>query len=119
MKFELHSAAISATKAGAGQKRRHRDAMACIATCNRKTIALVRRSGATILSCLSRSSWLMRPISRIRSTTGPRLAGQSCRNGRRGLERHVRPAEIVPRDEQREHQFVILPFLAEVVRQAS
>ena len=47
----------------------------------------------------------------------PFACRQPSRNGRRRVERHVNAAEIVPRHEQRKHQLVILPFLAEGVRQ--
>jgi hypothetical protein len=48
----------------------------------------------------------------------PRLDGHSRRDSRHRLERHVNTAEIVPRHEQRKHQFVILPFLRERIRQS-
>jgi hypothetical protein len=49
----------------------------------------------------------------------PRVARQTRRNGRRRLQGHVRATEIVRRHEQGKHERVILPFLAEGVREAS
>jgi hypothetical protein len=61
------------------------------------------------------------PLWPTRSTTAPvsKAHPPGRRNGQRHLERPVRPAKIVPRDEQRQHQFVIRPFLAECVGQPS
>ncbi len=47
----------------------------------------------------------------------PRLFRQSRRNRRRRLESHVDATEIIPRREQCEHRFMILPLLGERIRQ--
>ncbi len=57
------------------------------------------------------SRFLQQPLQR------PRHACESGRNRWRRLQRHVRSTEIVPRREQSEHRFVILPLLRERIRQ--
>jgi hypothetical protein len=55
----------------------------------------------------------------ILAATAPRPAREPSGNGRRRLQGHMGPAEIVPRDEQRKHERVILARLAKGVRQTS
>ena len=51
------------------------------------------------------------------STAAPTSTRQSRRNRWCRLQRHVRAAKIIPRREQSEHCFVVLPFLGERIRQ--